>query len=317
MKLEQLRLVVEIARQDYNVSRAAAAMDAPQPAVSRQLKALERELGVDIFVRAGNRLRGLTTPGREIMEAARCMLSDAERIANVARDFSDADEGRLTIATTHTQARYALPSVVRAFTRSYPAVELMIRQGSPGDIVDLVRKGHADVCIGSESAEGGDLLLLPCYAMHRIVITPIDHPLLRVRRLTLEALATYPIITYEAPALGRSRVVRSFKAQGLTPKVVLSAIDTDVIKAYVEQGLGVAIIAKLAFDATRDLRLRAIDASRLFEPNMIYLGVRRNDYLRGYVLDFIELFAPKLTRDRVITRLRAARSGGALPAQRT
>ena len=306
MRLEQLRLVVEIVRQDFNVSRAAEALEAPQPAVSRQLKALERELGVDLFVRGRNRLRGLTQPGREILEVAQRMVEGAATIAKIANDFADAKRGRLTIATTHTQARYALPPLVRRFAERYPEVEVMIRQASPAEIVELVRAGEADVCIGSESGEGADLVLFPCYDMHRVVLTPPDHPLLKVRRLTLATLARYPIITYDAPALGRLRLTEAFSAQGLAPKIVLSAIDTDVIKAYVEQGLGIAIVAKLAYDPARDDSLRAIDASHLFEPNTIHVGVRRNDYLRGYVLDFIEMFAPKLTRGRVESRMRAA-----------
>lgn len=308
MNLQQLQLVLEIERQDYNVSRAAAALHSPQPAVSRQLKAFERELGFDLFVRVGNRLRGLTAPGKEIIALARRVIDDVARIANVARDFREADEGRLTIATTHTQARYALPPVIRRFTERYAAVEIMIRQASPADIVELVRKGEADVCIGSESPEGEDLLLLPCYTMHRVVLTPRDHPLLSTARLTLQSLARYPIITYDAPALGRLRILDSFAAEGLDPKVVLSAMDTDVIKAYVEQGLGIAIVAKLAYDPARDTKLRAIDASRLFKPNTIYLGVRRGDYLRGYLLDFIEMFAPQLTRERVLAACGNGRS---------
>jgi LysR family cys regulon transcriptional activator len=309
MKLDQLRLVLEIARQEYNVSRAAANLNAPQPVVSRQLKALERELGVEVFVRGRNRLRGLTAPGKQILEVARRVIADIDRIANVARDFHEAERGSLTVATTHTQARYVLPRVIRRFSQRYPDVDIMIRQGSPADIVDLVRNGQADVCIGSESAEGGDLLLLPCYTMHRIVLTPPEHPLLRVKRLTLEMLARYPIITYDAPSLGRLRLAESFAARGLTVNVILSAIDTDVIKAYVEEGLGIAIVAKLAFDPGRDTKLRAIDASRLFEPNTIHLGVRRHDYLRTYVLEFIHMFAPQHTPGRVIDRLGVSRRG--------
>jgi LysR family cys regulon transcriptional activator len=306
MRLEQLRLILEIDRQGYNVSRAAEAMNTPQPAVSRQLRALEKELGIDIFVRQQNRLRGPTRPGREILQVAQRIIDDTDNVQKIARDFRDVESGRLTIATTHTQARYALPSVIQRFAARYPEVEVMIRQGSPAEIADLVRAGEADVCIGSESAEGADLLLFPCYAMQRIVLTPPDHPLLGARRVTLESLVRYPIITYDAPFVGRSKLVRSFAAQGLKPKIVLSASDTDVIKAYVEHGLGIAIVAKLAFEPDRDKGLRAIDASHLFEANTIHLGVRRNDYLRGYVLDFIELFAPQLTRKRVETRLRTS-----------
>ena len=309
MKLEQLRLIVEIARQDYNVSRAAETLDAPQPLVSRQLKALERELGVDLFVRGRNRLRGPTAPGKEILEVAQRLVDDADTIAKIAHDFRDAHRGRLTIATTHTQARYALPSLIGRFKARYPEVEVTIRQAGPTEIVELVRHGDADMCIGSESSEGTDLALFPCYPMQRIVLAPPGHPLLGARRLTLQTLARYPIITYDAPALGRSRLMEAFAAHGLSPKIVLSAIDTDVIKAYVEQGLGIAIVAKLAFDPARDRHLRAIDASHLFEPNTIHLGVRRNDYMRGYVLDFIEMFAPQWTRERVQSRTGESKAG--------
>lgn len=304
MRLEQLRLILEIDRHGYNVSRAAEAMNSPQPAVSRQLRALERELGIDLFVRHQNRLRGPTQPGREILQVARRIIDDTDNVQKIARDFRNVESGRLTIATTHTQARYALPSVIQGFATRYPEVEVMIRQGSPGAIADLVRTGEADVCIGSESAEGADLLLFPCYAMQRIVLVPAAHPLLLKRRVSLENLARYPIITYDAPFIGRSKLVQSFAAHGLKPKIVLSASDTDVIKAYVEHGLGIAIVAKLAFEPDRDKGLRAIDASHLFEANTIHLGVRRNDYLRGYVFDFIEMFAPQLKRKQVESRLR-------------
>lgn len=304
MRLEQLRLILEIDRLGCNVSRAADAMNTPQPAVSRQLRALERELGIDLFVRHQNRLRGPTQPGREILQVARRIIDDAANVQKIARDFRDVASGRLTIATTHTQARYALPSVIRRFAARYPDVEVMIRQGSPAAIAALVRAGEADVCIGSESAEGADLLLFPCYDMQRIVLAPPGHPLLAARRITLVNLARYPIITYDAPFIGRSKLVQAFAAEGLEPKIVLSASDTDVIKAYVEHGLGIAIVAKLAYERDRDKGLRAIDASHLFEANTIHVGVRRNDYLRGYVLDFIEMFAPQLKRGQVESRLR-------------
>ncbi|HEX2829051.1 MAG TPA: LysR substrate-binding domain-containing protein [Burkholderiales bacterium] len=305
MKLEQMRAVLEIAERGYSVSRAAEALGQPQPAVSRHLKALERELGVDLFVRGRKRLQGPTQPGAQIIEAMQRALAETARIAKIARDFHAEEAGTLTIATTHTQARYALPPLIERFAKQHPAVQLMIRQGSPEEIVGCVRAGEADVCIGSESAkDGADLALFPCYEMRRIVVTPPDHPLLEAKRLTLETLVRYPIITYDAPFIGRSRLLRSFAERGLTPRIVLSAIDTDVIKAYVERGLGVAIIASLAFDAERDVYLRARDASHLFESNTIHLGVRRNDYLRGYVLDFIEMYSPKLTRDRVTRQMR-------------
>ena len=304
MKLEQLRVVIEIVRRGYSVSRAAEALGQPQPAVSRQLKALERELGVDVFVRDKRRLKGPTQPGAAIIEVAERVLADTAKLATIARDFHAEEGGTLTIATTHTQARYALPPLVEAFAKRHPDVQVMIRQGSPEEIVALVRAREADVCIGSESKTAGDLALFPCYEMRRIVVAKRDHPLLGAKRLTLETLVRYPIITYDAPFIGRSKLVRSFEERGLKPRIVLSAIDTDVIKAYVERGLGVAVIASLAFDPERDTRLAARDASHLFESNTIHLGVRRNDYLRRYVLDFIAMYAPALTPERVQKALR-------------
>ena len=309
MKIEQLRTVVEIVRHGYSVSRAAVALHSPQPAVSRHLRALERELGIDIFRRNPKRLLGLTKPGAAVMEVAERILADTKNLAKIAHDFSAQHSGSFTIATTHTQARYALPRVLQKFSQRYPDVELMLRQGTPAEIVELVRLGEADLCIGSEASEDAEgLAAFACYDMHRIVLTPAGHPLLKVRKLTLEKLAAYPIITYDAPFIGRSRLVRAFHARGLKPKIVLSATDTDVIKAYVELGLGIAIVAELAYDRARDRALRAMPARHLFEPNTIHIAVRRNDYLREYVYHFIRLYAPHLTREMVIEGQRANRA---------
>lgn len=299
MKLEQLRTLVEIVRNDCSVSRAAAALGTPQPALSRHLRSLERELGVELFRRNPKRLLGLTEPGAAVVDVARRILADTDSLAKIARDFSARHHGTLTIATTHTQARHALPPVLQEFSRRFPHVELMLRQGTPEEIVELVRLGEADLSIGSSEPAGTGLVSFPCHLVQRIVLTPARHPLLKVKRLTLEALVRYPIITYDAPFIGRSRLVQAFRERGLAPRIVMSAIDTEVIKAYVERGLGIAIVAELAYDRRRDRTLRALDASHLFAPNTIYLAVRRNDYLREYVYDFIALYAPQLTRQRV------------------
>lgn len=305
MRLQQLECLCEIVKQGLSVSGAAAALRTSQPAVSRQLRALERELGVEIFVRSHKRLTGITAPGQDVIAAARRMLDDAEHLLNIGRDSTTAQTGTLIVATTHTQARHALPQVVRRFTTRYPEVEITIRQGSPVAAADMVRSGQADIAIASEApAHSRDLVLLPAYRLERIVLTPPRHPLLRTKRLTLERLARYPIITYDETFVGRSRVVRAFEAKGLKPRIVLSAIDTDVIKTYVENGIGIAIVAKMAFDARRDRGLRAMDARHLFEPNTIYVTLRRNGYLRRYALDFIEWFAPHLRHDVVIQALR-------------
>lgn len=306
MKLDQLRTLAEIVRHGHSVSRAAVALHTPQPALSRQLRSLERELGVEIFRRNARRLLGLTDAGAAVVEVAERILADARNLSKIARDFSARSSGGLTIATTHTQARYALPRLLRQFSRRFPEVELMLRQGTPAEIVELVRLGEADLCIGSEAPDDAEgLAAFACYDMQRIVLTPPRHPLLKTKKLTLEALARYPIITYDAPFVGRSRLVQAFRAQGLEPKIVLSAIDTDVIKAYVEEGLGIAIVAELAYDRARDRGLRAMDARQLFAPNTIHLAVRRNDHLRGYVYEFIRLYAPHLTREKVLAGQRA------------
>lgn len=316
MRLQQLECLCEIVKQGLSVSGAAQALRTSQPAVSRQLRALERELGVEIFTRGHKRLTGLTVPGQAVVEAARRMLAEAENLRNIGRDASAIQTGALIVATTHTQARHALPRVVRRFTARYPEVEIALRQGTPATVADMVRSGEADIAIASEApVRSPELVSLPAYRLERIVLTPPRHPLLGAKRLTLERLAEYPIITYDEAFVGRSRVVRAFEAKGLRPRIVLSAIDTDVIKTYVENGLGIAIVAKMAFDPRRDRGLRAIDARHLFEPNTICVTLRRNEYLRRYALDFIEWFAPHLGHDVVTQALRgqgtAARSGAA------
>ena len=305
MRLEQLVCLCEIVKQGFSVSGAAAALHTSQPAMSRQLRGLERELGIDIFVRNHKRLTGLTEPGQAVMAAARRMLAEAGNMRKIGRDSAAVQSGTLIVATTHTQARHALPAIVKRFTARYPEVELTLRQGNPAAVADMVRAGDADIAIASEArARSPELVTLPAYRLERIVLTPARHPLLKQPRLTLERLAGYPIITYDEAFVGRSRVIRAFEAKGLKPRIVLSAIDTDVIKSHVEAGLGVAIVAKMAYDAKRDRGLRAIDASHLFEPNTIYVTLRRAAYLRRYALDFIEWFAPHLKHGVVTQALR-------------
>lgn len=305
MRLEQLQCLCEIVKQGLSVSGAAKALRTSQPAVSRQLRALEHELGVEIFTRGHKRFTGVTVPGQAIIDTARRILAETENLLNIGRDTAAVQTGTLIVATTHTQARHALPKIVKRFTTRYPEVEITLRQGSPAAVADMVCSGQADIAIASEAPmRSSGLVSLPAYRLERIVLTPLRHPLLRMKRLTLERLAQYPIITYDEAFVGRSRVVRAFEAKGLRPRIVLSAIDTDVIKTYVENGLGIAIVAKMAFDARRDRSLRAIDARHLFEPNTIYVTLRRNGYLRRYALDFIEWFAPHLSHDVVMQALR-------------
>lgn len=297
MKLQQLIYLKEVAKRGLNVSDAAEALHTSQPGVSKQIRQLEEELGVDLLVRHGKRVVELTEPGRAILAIVERILQDAENLKQVAREFGSEGSGSLVIATTHTQARYALPPVVSRFTQRYPNVRLSLRQGSPGYIAELVRSGEADIAITTEAAElYQGLVLLPCYQWNRCVITPLRHPLLREKPLTLEAVARYPVITYDFALAGDSPIKRAFEQKRIVPNVVLTAIDADVIKVYVEMGLGVGILAKMAFDPARDLGLRLIDASHLFEPSMARIGLRPNAYLRRYVYEFIEMFSPHLKR---------------------
>lgn len=297
MKLQQLRYLHEVARQGLSISEAAQVLHTSQPGISKQIRLLEEELGVDIFVRSRNRMIEITPAGQAILAVAQRMLGDAENLKRLGQDFSSEHSGSLTVATTHTQARHALPEVVKRFVTRYPAVRLNLRQGTPNQIWQLVEDGMADLAIASEPKERKpSIAMLNCYELSRVVITPPGHPLLRHKRLTLESLARYPIITYDDEFIGSSKVRDAFAASGLAPNLVLSAIDSDVMKAYVELGLGIAIMAKMAFDPRRDRNLRMIDARHLIESNTIYLGFRRSTYLRRYTFDFIEMLVPHLTR---------------------
>jgi len=297
MKLQQLRYLREVAKSGLNLSAAADTLHTSQPGISKQIRQLEDELGVQILVRHGKRVVEITEPGKLILNIAERMLEDVENLKQVAREYSSEDTGAFVIATTHTQARYALPTVVSRFTRRYPKVRLSLRQGSPQQIAELVKTGEADIAIETEAEEFYEgLVLLPCYQWNRCVITPPGHPLLTERQLTLEGIARHPIITYDFAFSGSSPIKRAFETKGITPNVVLTAIDSDVIKAYVEMGLGVGILAKMAYDPARDLGLALLDASHLFEPSTARIAIRRNAYLRGYVYEFIELFAPHLKR---------------------
>ena len=297
MKLQQLRYICEVARHNLNLSNAAEALFTSQPGISKQIRSLEDELGVDIFVRHGKRLVAVTAPGKAILEIAQRVLKDVENLRQVGEEFTEEDNGHLTIATTHTQARYALPHVIQRFTKRYPGVRLSLRQGSPTQISELVTSGEADIAIATEAIElYEDLIMLPCYEWNRCVLVPPGHPLLKAKKLTLQAMAGFPIITYDFAFTGRSKMNQAFADKGLTPNVVLTAIDADVIKTYVELGLGIGIVAMMAYDPKRDTHLRAMDASHLFEPSTTRIGIRKNSYLRGYTYEFIEMFAPHLTR---------------------
>lgn len=300
MNLQQLRYVREAVRQRLNLTEAAKKLYTSQPGVSKQIKELEDELGVEIFVRRGKRLVALSEPGKLVVKVVERILSETENLRQVGREFRDRESGSLVIATTHTQARYALPRVVTAFKRRYPKVHLSLQQGSPPQLAEMVIGGDADIAIATESlALYPQLLALPGYTWNHCVVVPSRHPLARAPRLALEDLAPYPIITYDAAFTGRSHIDAAFAARELKPDIVLSAIDADVIKTYVELGMGVGIVATMAFDAKRDRSLRSLDAGHLFASNTTRVAVRRGGLLRGYAYAFIELFAPHLSRQLI------------------
>jgi LysR family cys regulon transcriptional activator len=300
MKLQQLRCLTEVARRGLNVSEAAEALHTSQPGVSKQIRALEDELGVEVFVRHGKRLVAVTEPGKAVVAIAERILAEARNLRRAGEEFANDQLGTLTIAATHTQARYALPKAVAAFKRRYPKVELLIHQGNPTQICEQLLSGEADMGVATEMISVyPELVSLPVYTWNRCVVVPPKHLLLRENPLTLEKLAEHPIVTYDFAFANRSLVQKAFEARGLKPHVVLSAQDSDVIKTYVELGLGVGILAKMAFDPKRDLTLRAIDAAHLFESSTTRLGIKRGAYLRRYAYDFIELFAPQLARGTV------------------
>jgi LysR family cys regulon transcriptional activator len=299
MKLQQLRYIVEVANHDLNVSATAQALFTSQPGVSKQIRLLEDELGVEIFVRSGKHLTQVTQVGQQIIDMATQVLRQTSVIKQIADECSNEASGELTIATTHTQARYALPSVIQEFRRKYPEVALHMKQGTPAQIAELAASGAADFAIATEGMElFKDLVMMPCYEWNRSVVVPKGHPLaakaVMANTLTLQDIADYPIVTYVFGFTGRSRLDDAFQAVSLTPNVVFTATDTDVIKTYVRLGFGVGIIASMAYDESQDSDLVRIDASHLFASSVTHIGFRRGTFLRRYMLDLIQSFAPHL-----------------------
>ena len=299
MKLQQLRYLVEVAGQNLNVSEAANALFTSQPGVSKQIRALEDELGVVVFERSGKRLTAVTAAGRAVLQAAGKVLQEADNLKRIGEEFSGSLSGTLSIAATHTQARYALPEVISRFRAQHPDVRLHLHQGNPAQIAGWVRDGEADLGVATEALDQVEqLIALPCAQWRHTVVVPRDHPLAG-EPLTLQRLAVFPLVTYDPAFAGRSRIDEAFHRAGLTPNVALEAADADIIKTYVALGLGAGIIAGPAYDPKRDRELVALDAAHLFAANITKIGLRRGRFLRGYVYDFIELFAPHLPRSAV------------------
>jgi LysR family cys regulon transcriptional activator len=307
LNIQQLRYLCAIVDHGLNVSDAADKLYTSQPGVSKQVRQLEDELGLKVFVRMGKRLASVTPAGEAVIATARRALIEIDNLKRVGAEYTGEDEGTLAIATTHTQARYVLPRIVRDFASRYPKVKLELHQGNPVQVAEQTARGDVDVGIATEAlASFPELVTLPCYQWNRCVLVPRGHPLAKASPLTLAALARYPIVTYDFSFTGRSQINAAFDAQGITPKVVLTALDSDVIKTYVELGMGVGIIAQMAYDPVRDAALERLDAAHLFAPSTTRLALRRGVFLRGYVYDFIARFAPALDHATVDAALSGA-----------
>jgi len=300
MNFQQLRSIRETARRGYNLTEVANALFTSQPGVSRQIRELEDELGVVIFERNGKRLTGMTEPGKGILKIIDRLLVEAENLQQASLDYAGQNSGTLTIAATHTQARYALPKVVQSFRADFPDVRIALQQSAPDHIAEWVLSGKADIGIATEGlSQFPDLVSFPCYRWSHLIVVPDGHPLLGQSPIRLDDLAAFPLITYDVGFTGRGHIDAAFAAAGVKTDIVLTAMDSDVIKQYVTLGLGVGIVASMAFDHGRDKGLRAVEASHLFAPNVTRLAVRRGAYLREYAYRFISQFAPDLKREDV------------------
>lgn len=304
MNFQQLRIIRETVRQKFNLTEVANTLHTSQSGVSKHIKDLEDELGVELYVRRGKRMLGLTEPGREMLKLVERMLLDASSIKNLADQYSQQDTGQLTVAATHTQARYILPKVITLFKKQYPKVHLRLHQGSPNEIVQLLLDGEADIGLATESlGEIEDLVAFPIYTWRHAAVVPKSHPLTTMGKITLESIAEYPIITYHEGFTGRARVEKVFQDAGLSPDIVMSALDADVIKSYVELDLGIGIIASVAFSPERDTALQLLESSHLFLENQTKLAVRKGHLLRRYAYRFIEGCSPELSESLVMGRV--------------
>lgn len=302
MNFQQLRSIRETARCGYNLTEVANVLYTSQPGVSRQIRELEEELGVDIFERNGKRLTGLTDPGRGILQIIDRLLLEAENLQRASREYTAQEIGTLAVATTHTQARYMLPRVVQAFRSAFPKVRIALQQSSPEHIAEWVISGRSDVGIATEGlSQFEELVSFPCYRWHHAIVVPDGHPLLQKNPVTLADLAEYPLITYDLGFTGRGHIDDAFRQENITTDIVLTAMDSDVIQQYVALGLGVGLVASMALqhrngDTLTGTGLKVIDGAHLFAQNVTRLAVRRGAYLRSYTYDFIQLFAPELSR---------------------
>ena len=300
MKLRQLRYLVEIVRHDLNVTDAARALFTAQSGVSHHIGLLEEELGFRVFVRRGKRIVALSRAGEDVLVIAERMISDGENLKRLSGETAGEASGDLIVATTYTQAHYTLPAVVRSFMARHPKVRLNIHPCSPGEAAELVRRRKATLCLSTEVVGSiGELVMLPGEAWNRSVVTPARHQLLRMKRLDLASIAKYPLVTYDFAFHKGSKIQTAFEAAGLTPRVVLTSTDPRIIKTYVSAGLGIGLIASIAFERNEDRGLHLLDASHLFEPSMTTIGIHRHSYISSYVYDFIGLVLPRMDREAI------------------
>lgn len=300
MNFQQLRIIRETVRRDYNLTEVANSLFTSQSGVSKHIKELEAELGVELFFRKGKRLLGMTEPGKDMLRYVERMLLDAANIKNIAEQYSQQDEGQLTVATTHTQARYALPQVVVEFKKRYPRVHLKLHQGSPVEIASLLLQGEADIGVATETlGDVPELVSFPYYRWHHAVIVPDGHPLIGVGKLTLEQIAAYPVVTYHEGFTGRAVIEKAFNDAGVKADIVLSALDADVIKSYVTLGMGIGIVASVSVDEARDPGIKKLDCSHLFAENTSRIAVHKGNLLRRFAYQFIEMCSADLTEAHI------------------
>ena len=300
MKLQQLRCICQIVQSGFNISKASEALNTSQPGVSKQIKLLENEIGIKVFQRNGKRLVGLTEPGEMVLGSIEAILQESNNIKVISEEYIEKDQGTFTIATTHTQARYKLPRVVEEFVKKYPKINLNIHQGNPSQVTDQIINGEADVGIATESINlSKDIHTIPCYQWNRCIVMPKNHPLTEVRRIKLEDLAAYPMITYDYAFTGSTIVSEVFKNANIEPNIMLTAIDADVIKTYVSLNMGIGLIAEMAYEATSDHPMVSRDVSHLFPLSTTYIGIRRDNFLRKYTSDFIRMFIPKVSENEL------------------
>jgi LysR family cys regulon transcriptional activator len=296
MKLQQLRFIFEVVQSNFNISEAAKELHTSQPGVSKQIQLLEEEIGIQIFQRHGKRLVGLTDPGHHIYDSILEILRESKNIKNISAEYDNTDKATFTIATTHTQARYKLPKVVEAFVKKYPQIDLNIHQGNPTQVTEQILMGDADVGIATESISLNEkIFCIPCYAWNRSLVMPKGHPLEKKQRITLQDLSSFPLITYDYAFTGSTIVSKVFKEANVEPNIMLTAIDADVIKTYVNLNLGIGLIAEMAFDKNKDKGLIAKDVSHLFPISTTYIGIRKENFVRSFTFDFIKMFIPTMT----------------------